>query len=70
MEALMICGRGWLMRLRRWQKTHWENLEVLDLGVKNLGGGMTVFRVKFGSREIVFEIGLSVKMPKLGINIR
>jgi len=41
----------------------------LDVGVKNLGGGMTMFRVKFGSKEIDLKIGLSVKMPKLGINI-
>jgi len=54
----------------RWRKRRWENLEVLDLGVKNLGGGITVFRVKFGSKEIVLKIGLSVKMLKLEINIR
>jgi len=70
MEALMICGKEWFMGLRRWQKRRWENLVVLDLGVKNLGGGMTTFRVKLGSKEIVLKIGLGVKMLKLGINIR
>ena len=42
----------------------------MDLGVNNLGGGMTVLRVKFGSKESVLKIGLGVKMAKLGINIR
>ena len=42
----------------------------MDLGVRNLGGGMTLFRVKFGSKEIFLKIGLGVKMLKLGINIR
>jgi len=31
---------------------------------------MAVFRVKFGSREIVLKTDLGVKMSKLGINIR
>ena len=56
--------------IKKVAKETWENLEVLDLGVKNLGGGMTMFRVKFGSKEIVLKIGLGVKMSKLGINIR
>ncbi len=42
----------------------------MDLWVWNIGRGMTVFRVNFGSKEIVLKIGLGVKMLKLGINIR
>jgi len=42
----------------------------LDLGVKNLGGGMTVSREDFGSKDIVLKIDLGVRMLKLGINIR
>ena len=29
-----------------WLKRRWVNLEVLDLGVKNRGGGMKMFRAK------------------------
>jgi hypothetical protein len=37
--------------------------------VRNLSGGMIVFRVKFESKDIVLKISLGVKMPKLEINI-
>ncbi len=42
----MICGIRCFKRLLKWLKRRWVNLEVLDLGVKNRGGGMKVFRVK------------------------
>jgi len=34
---------------------------VLDLGVNNLGGGMTVCRVKFGSKEVILKIGRNLR---------
>ena len=37
---------------------------------KNLGGGMTMFSVKFESKGNVLKISLGAKMLKLGINIR
>jgi len=32
----------------------------------NLGGRTTMFKVKFGSKEIVLKIGLDVKMLNFG----
>ena len=45
-EVQMICGTRRPKRLLKWLKRRWVNLEVLDLGVKNRGGGMKVFRAK------------------------
>ena len=42
--------------------------EIFKTG--NWGVTMTMFKVKFGSKEIILKIGLGVKIPKLGINIR
>ncbi|KEH17311.1 hypothetical protein MTR_0024s0180 [Medicago truncatula] len=51
-------------------KQRWKIQEILDLEVKNFGGGMTMFKVKLESKEIISKTDLGVKMSKLGVNIR
>lgn len=44
-KVQMICGITWPNRLEKWLKRRWVNHDILDIGVKNLGGGMKVFIV-------------------------
>lgn len=66
----MICEIRSPNRLENYLNRCWKNRDVLDLGVKNLGGGIKVFRVKSELKRIVSKNGISVKMSKFGKSIR
>lgn len=53
------------MIIEKGKKIHWDNQQVLNLGVRNHGGGTKVFRVRLKSKGDVLNIDLSVKLPKL-----